>query len=336
MAGNQAQAIQDGGSFSERMRGTEPRAEDVQFPGLVQDLYDVADARRAGQPFPPPDDVPAGWSRIPDDELRATGIDPALLRSDRNGFDAGFYRGEHGQVVLVMAGTNEGQDWKHNFRQGLGLTSDQYEQAFEVARKARAAYGDDLVLTGHSLGGGLAAASAMITDTPAVTYNASGVHDRTLEREGVDPAAAKEYAGEGLVRTYKVRNEVLTHLQEDAFLINRLMPDAPGHAIQLPDPDPLSFGQRLIPGKMLMHRVDLHYIEAVIDAQRAAGLHERFGDPARESAVQGAAAQPPALPGLEISPERQAQWDARVQAHRQALDQPSPQQAQEQDTAFAR
>lgn len=304
---NPAQAIQDGGEpFSQRMRGTQPQAEDVQFPRLVQDLYDVADARRARQPLPPPDDVPAGWSRIADDELRATGIDPALLRSDRNGFDAGFYRGDGGRIVLVMAGTNEGQDWKHNFRQGLGLTSDQYTQAFEVARKARVAFGDDLVLTGHSLGGGLAAASAMITDTPAVTYNAAGVHERTLEREGIDVDAAMEYAGEGLIRTYKVRNEILTHLQEDGFLINRLMPDAPGHTIQLPDPDPLSFGERLIPGRMLMHRLDLHYIDAVIEAQHAAGMHERLGN------------GPPA--GLGVSAEQQARWNAQVEEHRQALD----------------
>lgn len=304
--------------FGVRMRGTEPQAADIIFPKLVQDLYEVADARRLGQAHPAPDLVPDGWTRIPDAQLRADGIDPALLRSDRNGFDAGFYRGADGQVALVMAGTNEAQDWKHNFRQGLGLTSDQYTQAFEVARKAQVAYGDELVLTGHSLGGGLAAASAMITDTPAVTFNASGVHRKTLEREGVDVQAAREYAADGLVRTYQVKNELLTHLQEDALLINHLMPDAPGHVIKLPDPDPLSFGQRLIPGKMLMHRLDLHYIDAVIDAQQSAGLYDRFAPPAPAAATTS-------LPGgFTISPEQQARFDANVKQELEGLPHRAP------------
>src|SRR3546814_5395083 len=57
------------------------------------------------------------------------------------------------------------------------------------------------------------------------------------------------------------------------------MPDAPGHEIVLPDPEPLSFFERLVPGKMLMHRVELHYIEAVMEAQDLAQLQERERNP---------------------------------------------------------
>src|SRR5690606_26550090 len=74
--------------------------------------------------------------------------------------------------------------------------------------------------------------------------------------------------------------EILTHLQEDSIPLKWAMPDAPGHEIVLPDPDPLSFFERLVPGRMLMHRVDLHYIEAVMEAQDLAQLRARERNPA--------------------------------------------------------
>ncbi len=45
-----------------------------------------------------------------------------------------------------------------------------------------------------------------------------------------------------------------------------LMPDALSHKIELPDPDPLSFWQKFNPVKSTKHAVDMHYIDAVIDA----------------------------------------------------------------------
>ena len=57
------------------------------------------------------------------------------------------------------------------------------------------------------------------------------------------------------------------------------MPDAPGHKIELPDPDPLTFFERLVPGRMLKHRVDLHFIETVMQAQDLAQLQVRERNP---------------------------------------------------------
>ncbi len=45
------------------------------------------------------------------------------------------------------------------------------------------------------------------------------------------------------------------------------MPNAAGHQVELPEPDPLSFDQRLVPGMMLKHRLDLHGIDSVMKAQ---------------------------------------------------------------------
>ncbi|MBB6256334.1 hypothetical protein FHT05_000881 [Xanthomonas arboricola] len=252
--------------FAESMRGQQPQPEDRQFPAVLQDLYATASQRREGgaETFAP---LPNGWTRMDDSTLQRAGIDPGLLHDAKSGFDAAFYRNEQGQVVLGFCGTDEGKDWKHNLGQGLGFDDAQYASAIQLGSQAKQAFGDQVVISGHSLGGGLAAASAMVNDIPAVTYNAAGVNDRTLERQGLDASAAKEYASSELIRGYHVKNEILTHLQEDSIPLKWAMPNAAGHQIELPEPDPLSFGQRLVPGRMLMHRMDLHGMDSVMKAQ---------------------------------------------------------------------
>ncbi|GAE60790.1 XVIPCD domain-containing protein [Xanthomonas arboricola] len=252
--------------FAEAMRGQQPQPEDRQFPAVLQDLYATASQRREGgaETFAP---LPNGWTRMDDSTLQRAGIDPGLLHDAKSGFDAAFYRNEQGQVVLGFCGTDEGKDWKHNLGQGLGFDDAQYASAIQLGSQAKQAFGDQVVISGHSLGGGLAAASAMVNDIPAVTYNAAGVNDRTLERQGLDASAAKDYASSELIRGYHVKNEILTHLQEDSIPLKRAMPNAAGHQIELPEPDPLSFGRRLVPGMMLMHRMDLHGMDSVMKAQ---------------------------------------------------------------------
>ncbi|MEQ7867457.1 XVIPCD domain-containing protein [Xanthomonas sp. WHRI 8393] len=252
--------------FAESMRGQQPQSEDRQFPALLQDLYATASQRREGgaETFAP---LPNGWTRMDDSTLQRAGIDPGLLHDAKSGFDAAFYRNEQGQVVLGFCGTDEGKDWKHNLGQGLGFDDAQYASAIQLGSQAKQAFGDQVVISGHSLGGGLAAASAMVNDIPAVTYNAAGVNDRTLERQGLDASAAKDYASSELIRGYHVKNEILTHLQEDSIPLKWAMPNAAGHQIELPEPDPLSFGRRLVPGMMLKHRLDLHGMDSVMKAQ---------------------------------------------------------------------
>ncbi|CTP93216.1 Phospholipase A1 [Xanthomonas translucens pv. poae] len=252
--------------FGEAVRGQQPQAVDAQLPTLLQDLYVTAGQRRAGgaESVAP---LPGGWTRLDDGAVQRAGIDPGMLHDAKSGFDAAFYRNAQGNVVLAFCGTDEGKDWKHNIGQGLGFADAQYASAIQLGSQVRQAFGQELMISGHSLGGGLAAASAMVNDVPAVTYNAAGVNDRTLERAGLDASAAKAYAADGLIRGYHVKNELLTHLQEDSIPLKWALPDAAGHQIPLPDPDPLSFGQRLLPGMMLKHRLDLHGIDSVIKAQ---------------------------------------------------------------------
>lgn len=271
--------------FAREVAGQRPHAVDRELSTLIQDNYAVVDARRGESSFEPV--LPGTWARMDDAALRAAGIDPTLLHDAKSGFDASFYRDASGAVVLAYAGSDEWKDWPHNFRQGLGFQDVQYDQAIALAQEAKRAFGDNVILTGQSLGGGLAAAASMVNEVPAVTFNAAGVHDKTIERYGFDADALKREAEQGLIRTYQVRNEFLTHLQEDSIPLKWAMPDAPGHKIELPDPDPLTFFERLVPGKMLMHRVDLHFIEAVMEAQDLAQLQVRERNPGAEPGTIG-------------------------------------------------
>lgn len=274
-----------GSGFAGDVAGQQPHAVDRELSTLLQDNYAVADARRGVSTFAPV--LPGTWQRMEDAAVRAAGIDPSLLHDGKSGFDASLYRDASGAVAVAYAGTDEGKDWRHNFRQGLGFQDAQYDQAIALAQQAKQAFGDNVVLTGQSLGGGLAAAASMVSEVPAVTFNAAGVHDKTLERYGFDADVLKQEAEQGLIRSYRVKNELLTHLQEDSIPLKWAMPDAPGHKIELPDPDPLTFFERLVPGKMLLHRLDLHYIEAVMEAQDLAQLQVRERNPGTGPATIG-------------------------------------------------
>lgn len=248
-------------SFADEVRGPAPREIDLELARIAQDVY-RSDDRQRGEV--------AGWRPLSDEEFRRVGIDPALRTNASSGFDADLYTDGNGRYVLAYRGTDAGKDWATNLGQGLGFETAQYNQAMQIAREAKVAFGENLVITGHSLGGGLAAVGAAVADTPAVTFNAAGVKDRTLERVGLDADAVRAEAERGDIRRYAVDNEILTELQEKKFATRYLMPDAIGNKIELPDPDPLSFWQGLNPVKSIKHGIEMHMMDSVIRAQEQA------------------------------------------------------------------
>ena len=252
-------------SFADEVRGTAPKEIDISLARMAQDVYRSDDRQRLGV---------EGWKPLSDEQFREKGIDPALRTSKSSGFDADVYGDGNGRHVLAFRGTDAGKDWATNLGQGLGFETAQYNQAIALSKQTKVAFGEELVMTGHSLGGGLAAVAAVTTDSPAVTFNAAGVKDKTLERVGLDAGAVKEEAAHGQIRRYAVDNEILTGLQERNLLTRNLMADAVGHKIQLPDPDPQTFWQGMNPVKSLKHGIDNHMMDSVIRSQEAA-----FGRP---------------------------------------------------------
>lgn len=131
-----------------------------------------------------------GWDRLSDEELGSLGIDPALLQDPTTGFSACVFRNAEGALVVAYRGTTE---WVAVRQSGAGVTvapgldlhadvlgstylSRQSEQAVALALAVQTAVGtDNVVFTGHSLGGRLAALASIATGAPAETFNAAGM-----------------------------------------------------------------------------------------------------------------------------------------------------------------
>ncbi|UOF15232.1 hypothetical protein IEQ11_00765 [Lysobacter capsici] len=223
--------------FSEQLAGQQPQKEiDTALAELSSDVYETTNTGAAG------------WTRLTPDQLtnlkgpdgKPAGIDPASLDVDGSGFRAAVYTNGDGQYVVAFAGTNgfnplgDG-DIANDVGQGLGFNTSQYKQAVALAKEAEAAFGDNVVFTGHSLGGGLASTAALATGNTAVTFNAAGLSNDTLRDLGFTPHEARSQAEDGQIRRYNVDGDPLTGAQQGVELING-MPDAVGYELNLAHP----------------------------------------------------------------------------------------------------
>lgn len=134
-----------------------------------------------------------------------TGFGAALLKSAVNGETMLTYRGTNNAVTGV-------QDWVTNASQGMGMKSDQYNQAMYLATKVKDVISPAPVIVGHSLGGGLASAAVSATKLPGFTFNAAGLHENTVARGG----GASRVDTATLIKTQAVDGEILTLVQDYA------------------------------------------------------------------------------------------------------------------------
>lgn len=198
--------------------GAERDRLDAAADRLARNNQAVEHARLAADSYnSDPSSAPEGWTRI-DQWDSSSGMFAAAYRSQIDG-----------RVVLAFRGSEMTlNDWLDtNFAQGFGRPSMQHAEAVAISRMMAAEHGENLSITGHSLGGGLASAGALATGRPADTFNAAGVHPLSYLYYGLDSAH------EGNIQAYHVPGEILTSAQDNVFG----MPDTVGnkHALTAVD-----------------------------------------------------------------------------------------------------
>lgn len=125
-------------------------------------------------------------------------------------------------MVFAVAGTDplEAYDILADFGQGVGLATQQYEQGIILALQLQTEYGSKLQLTGHSLGGGIVSAASIVATNSgptifATTFNAAGVHPRSVSKYGASLNNATDS-----VTAIQGGGDPLTSLQDAPFFFS--------------------------------------------------------------------------------------------------------------------
>ncbi len=157
----------------------------------------------------------AGYEKANLANVNANGwIKLKKITFDSSGFNAVLFQ-RNGEKVLSFAGTNplDPQDWINNVQQGLFGDAPQYRQAIETVRKFEKKFGKIDRFVGHSLGGGLASAAAIVFNRrPATTFNAAGLNVDFVAKYGKNLAGADQF-----IDAYRVQGEFLSTVQDASF-----------------------------------------------------------------------------------------------------------------------
>jgi hypothetical protein len=166
---------------------------------------------------------PPNWKQLSAFSRRGQlpeGLKGARFEDPNTGFRAMLYQSKDEQeIVVVYRGVRRSniiRDSQTCLSQGLGFSAAVYRQAIELAIAVVEAYGDKVIFTGHSMGGGLAAAASIVANRPAVTFNSAGVHPATLEEFSLDDATIDERLN--AIENYYVPGEWLSTLQSPCFV----------------------------------------------------------------------------------------------------------------------
>jgi hypothetical protein len=130
-----------------------------------------------------------------------------------DGFEYRAFKNNKGDVILSFGGTNDAKDGVVDGLNTLGFTTGQYEGAIKVAKRLKGQVertGGTLILTGHSLGGGLAETAGIVNRIPAVTFNAAGPSDDVLAKYG---AKRDGQIASTAFYSFRIKGELLSNAQ---------------------------------------------------------------------------------------------------------------------------
>lgn len=133
------------------------------------------------------------------------------------------------EFVYAFAGTENLKDVSHDITQAFGK-SGQYTEAISNSTALDESLGEmyELTFVGHSLGGSEAAASSYATGRKAITFNAAGVSQSTLNNNGV---SVKKGSMNDNIAAFIMTSDPLNFFQNKQGLSDPnigLMPDVDG------------------------------------------------------------------------------------------------------------
>jgi len=154
--------------------------------------------------------VPTGYHRAAEAELSALGATKAMLEQMKQLNIDVYINPSNGNAIVSYRGTFSIKDYGTDAANAIGFKTAQYGGAIKFATEFKRNITPNLTgsvtLTGHSLGGGEAAAGALATGYKAITFNAAGVASSVLRNNKLDPGLA-----EGLVTNYHTPLDPVTY-----------------------------------------------------------------------------------------------------------------------------
>ena len=158
---------------------------------------------------PPKNDLPLGWTRVSDQELKVQGLDQLARDSQAVIYKtpADWPGGQ--KTVLAFRGTEDTQDVIVDHDNAMGNLTGQYKAAALLGSRVKEEYGSSVIVTGHSLGGGKAQAAGALTGLKGTMFNSAGLHPNTVP-PGMMPSAEQ-------FQQYRTTNDPLTGLQNSTL-----------------------------------------------------------------------------------------------------------------------